>query len=181
MTTHTKTRHVLPKETVTLLNASLEHRDAYMAALRNVGWTLQSLADAVGLSRERVRQLIADVDEPSTDYVPHPPLKPEKAKRQYVEPKPETLARLLELQPLAQQVRANSPLYREEAEEYTRLLWDTVKPKAEGGEGVPVYRIAKRLGVTHAAVRSRFGRYEYTKPSGDSAVYTPILQENRAL
>lgn len=184
--TQTKTRHVLPKEAVLSLNkyaSSLEERDAYMAALRQVGWTLQSIADAVSLSRERVRQLIADVEEPYDGEVPLPPQKPVKPKRQYVEPKPETLARLLELAPVVKNVRANSPKYREEAEEFTALLWDTVKPVDDGGEGVPVYRIAKRLGVTHAAIRSRLRRYEYIKVDGEglSDSYTPVLKENRAL
>lgn len=162
-----------------------EERNQLMKALRVAGWTLQSIGAAAEVSRERVRQVVEDTElEPyyESATMPQPPLKAAKAKPQYVEPQPETLAELLRLKPLAEQVRANSPEFRDEAEAYTKLLWHAHKPIAEGGEGVTIYRLAKRLGVTHGAVRFRFVRYGYLKAkTGESKVYRPIKQENRAI
>jgi hypothetical protein len=109
--------------------------------------------------------------------IPAPPLKPERNKPAYIEPTPETLRRLLELQPYAQQVRANGTKYRAEAEEYTKLL-----DYAHTIEGVTLYRLAKRLGVTHGALRFRLVRYGYKKPiTATSKVYQPIIRENRII
>lgn len=156
-------------------------RDAYVRALRNAGWTLESVATPLNISRERVRQICATKDSenilPSDYEVPEPPLVVEKrSTRVFVEPEPETLARLLELQPMAQQVRSHSARYRAEAEEYTRLV-----AKAHLEEGVTLYRLAKRLGVSHPALRFRLARYGYKlSENGKSKVYTPIKSENRA-
>lgn len=164
-----------------------EQRDAYIHNLRQRGWTLQSIAEASGVTRERVRQIAAqtDVDELRLDInfpLPSPPKIEEKPKRVFVEPSPATLERLLELQPFAHQVRSHSPKFREEAEEYTALLWQAHRPIEDGGEGVTLYRLALRLGVTHGALRFRLARYEYKVPAkGTSKVYSPILSRNRAL
>jgi hypothetical protein len=72
-------------------------------------------------------------------------------------------------------VRSNGTKYRKEAEEYTRLL-----NQAHVEEGVTLYRLAKRLGVTHGALRFRLVRYGYKTPvNATSKVYTPILEKNR--
>jgi hypothetical protein len=155
-------------------------RDQLIRELRNQHWTLEAIAAATHLTRERVRQ-IANAT-PTTPAVldtgitiPTPPVKPERVRPTYIEPTPETLARLLELQPLAQQVRSNGKKYRAEAEEYTALL-----NHAHVVEGVTLYRLAKRLGVTHGALRFRLVRYGYKKPiNATSKVYNPILAENR--
>lgn len=153
--------------------------------LRDKGWTLQSIADLYGVSREMVRQMAekADLDtglsllDKHGVVAPMPPLKPVKAKREFVEPSPETLSRLLELQPKAQAVRSFSPKFRAEAEEYTALL-----NHAHTVEGVTLYRLAKRLGVTHGALRFRLARYGYKQPAnGTSRVYQPVIAENRAV
>jgi len=157
-----------------------EQRDDYIRALRNQGWTLESIAKVCGVSRERIRQIAKTQATETLNQsipLPTPPLKEIKAKPVYVEPSPETLARLLELKPLAQQVRSSASRYRAEAEEYTRLL-----AHAHFTEGVTLYRLAKRLNVTHPAIRFRLARYGY-KPSanGKSKVYEPIKTENRIL
>ena len=153
--------------------------------LRDKGWTLQSIADLYGVSREMVRQMAdkADLDTGLPLLAKHgvvapmPPLKPVKAPREFVEPSPETLSRLLELQPKAQAVRSFSTKFRAEAEEYTALL-----NHAHTVEGVTLYRLAKRLGVTHGALRFRLARYGYKQPAnGTSRVYKPVLTENRAV
>jgi len=183
MTEFKKTNHVLPNSVVVNFEAigtDTKTRDLYIWELRAAQWTHQSIAVAARVTRERVRQIVESTPisaaNPTGYEVPEPPRKPEKAPVTYVEPSPETLARLLELKPLAEQVRSNSPRYRAEAEEYTRLIF-----KAHTEEGVTLYRLAKRLGVTHGALRFRLVRYGYKNPvSGNSKVYTPINPENRA-
>jgi transcriptional regulator with XRE-family HTH domain len=156
-------------------------RDDYIRAIRAKGWTLESIALVCSVSRERIRQIS---NSPSTGLlegmdliVPELPMSDtqEKKAREFVEPSPEILARLLELKPFAEQVRSSSPLYRAEAEEYSRLL-----DYAHRVEGVTIYRLAKRIGVTHPAIRFRLARYGY-KPSakGMSKVYKPIQEKNR--
>lgn len=158
-----------------------DQRDDYIRILRSKGWTLEAIAKVCGVSRERIRQiaLTPHTNAITTEAlpIPNPPLVEQKPKPVYVEPHPETLARLLELQPYAKQVRSKSTKYRAEAEEYTKLL-----AHAHFEEGVTLYRLAKRLNVTHPAIRFRLARYGY-KPSanGTSKVYTPIKTENRVL
>lgn len=175
-----KKHQVLPEYITTVFEGYLDtnDRDQLIRELRDKGWTLESIAAASNLTRERVRQIsITDeADQTSGIPIPTPPIKPERPRPIYVEPTPATLKRLLELQPFAQQVRSNGTKYREEAEEYTRLL-----DYAHRIEGVTLYRLAKRLGVTHGALRFRLVRYGYKTPlSATSKVYTPINPENRA-
>lgn len=159
-------------------------RDYLIKQLVDANWTYEAISNASGLTRERIRQ-IANANEAlakefSFDLgveIPEPPKKEERPKREYVEPSPETLARLLELQPYAQQVRANGKKYREEAEEYTRLL-----NHAHKVEGVTLYRLAKRLGITNGAIRFRLVRYGYLKAkTAKSKVYNPVIKQNRAI
>ncbi len=160
-------------------------RDYLIKQLVDANWTYEAISNASGLTRERIRQIANAANEQlakefSFDLnieIPEPPQKEERPKREYIEPSPETLARLLELQPYAQQVRANGKKYREEAEEYTRLL-----NHAHKVEGVTLYRLAKRLGITNGAIRFRLARYGYIKPkTAKSKVYTPVIKENRAV
>lgn len=161
-------------------------RNSYITALRQAGWTLQSIADATGITRERVRQietstsqeLVAQIRMFANEF-PVPPIPTETVieyKYEAFEPHPKTLARLIELQPLAQQVRSHSPRYRAEAEEYAALLW-----KAHDDESVTLYHLAKLLGVTHGALRFRLVRYGYMTPAqgGNSKSYQRIIRKNR--
>lgn len=181
-TTYRKTQHVLPQEVVdgfATLGEDLESRNLYSVALRRAGWTLSSISAATGVTRERIRQVVEtapeDITVPNDLPVPHPPLKPVKAKKEYVEPDADKLARLLELQPYAQQNRHNSSENRQAAEDYTALIWEV-----HDQDGVTLYRLAKRLGVTHGALRFRLARYGYKLPeTGRSKVYTRIDPANR--
>jgi len=159
----------------------LETRNLYVAALRQAGWTLQSISTAAGITRERVRQITQSAPQnaaeglPSSFTVPTPPRKPKREPKVYVEPDPAKLARLLELQPLAQQNRHNSDEFRLAAEQYTALVWEV-----HNEDDVTLYRLAKRLGVTHGALRFRLARYGYKLPeSGVSKVYTRIDPAHR--
>jgi transcriptional regulator with XRE-family HTH domain len=186
MAKYKKHNLTLPQEVIEKFSTITADRDrnAYIKALRERGWTLESVGVVSGMSRERVRQIESGI--PMTEAlriaidgypIPEPPKYEEKipASEKYVEPTPETLSRLLELQPLAQQVRSYGMQYRKEAEEYTWLI-----NHAHTVEGVTLYRLAKRLGVTHGALRFRLVRYGYKQAvSAESKAYTPILQQNR--
>jgi len=183
MTDIRKTGHVLPEDVAVLLRAddNLGTRNLYVAALRQAGWTLQSISTAAGITRERVRQIAEGAPEdaaqalPQGFSVPSPPRKPVRVPKTYVEPDARKLARLLELQPLAQQNRHNSDEYRQAAEDYTALVWEV-----HNQDGVTLYRLAKNLGVTHGALRFRLARYGYKLPqSGVSKVYTRIDPAHR--
>lgn len=182
---YVKINHQLPQEVVDAfakIGTDTLQRNAYIRVLRNNHWSLQSIADAAGgMTRERVRQIVegsyagSDTALSLTLPTPTPPLKAVKEPKVYTEPSPETLARLLELQPLAQQVRSHSPRYRQEAEEYTALI-----NHAYTVEKVSLYRLAKRLGVTHGSLRFRMARYGYLNShNSTSTCYKPILDKNR--
>jgi transcriptional regulator with XRE-family HTH domain len=178
----------LPAEATVALNLfkkdELHLRDAYIYVLRMKGWTLESIGFALGLTRERVRQLEARVDPlHALMIIANPGKYPifelptvlvEKEVAEFIEPSRETLARLLELKPIAEKVRSFSPAGREAAEEYTRLL-----NYAHTVEGVTLYRLAKRLGVTHGAIRFRLVRYGYLSTNGKSRAYQKIIDKNR--
>ena len=155
----------------------------YIVVLRQRGWTLESIATPLGKSRERIRQLEMEVFNPELSLdkveragleVPYPPRKPEVVRITVprVEPDASVLARLRELQPMAQNVRGGTR-FRSEAEEYTRLIND------ENTRGVSLYRLAKELDVTHAALRFRLVRYGYKSSGSTAKVYQPILDKNR--
>jgi hypothetical protein len=184
-----KQHQTLPLVATLALNLEKDRdiRAGYVKALRLKGWTLESIGDALGVTRERIRQIQLTASPSQIVYVlsnpgsfPVPELETKEievaAEATYVEPSPETLARLIELRPLAQQVRYNHAQYRAEAEEYTALVWH-----AHSVEGVTLYRLAKRLGVTHGALRFRLARYGYITPkTGKSKCYAPVKQKNRA-
>jgi transcriptional regulator with XRE-family HTH domain len=186
MAKYRKTKHTLPSDVIEKFQAITADRDrnAYIKALRERGWTLESIGAVSGVTRERVRQITAGI--PMSEAlrvamdgypIPEPPKfeEPKDRTTEYIEPSEETLSRLLELQPYAQQVRSYGTQYRKEAEEYTWLI-----NYAHTVEGVTLYRLAKRLGVTHGALRFRLARYGYKSPQfAQSKAYTPILPENR--
>lgn len=181
---YTKTNHTLPNEVVDAvktLTGNAPARNAYISALRNKGWSLQSIGDVFNVSRERIRQISSNPSSLSgaslveTLPLPNPPLKPIKQKKVYAEPTEESLARLKELQPFAQQVRSHSPRYRKEAEEYSALVYKVYKE-----EGVSLFRLARYLGITHGSLRFRLARYGYiTGQNSNNNCYRPILQKNR--
>lgn len=190
MTKYQKVSLTLPDSTcVELLDANdSPDRDklkAFIVALRQEGWTLESIAAPLRVSREWIRQLEADsgdIDDMvnlATSWgfnAPERPIIPERVRVARPEPLAENIARMLELQPLAQAVRSNSSRYREEAEEYTRLV-----AEEHSERGVSLYRLAKELGVTHGALRFRLVRYGYRTTTSASKVYQPIIDANRVI
>lgn len=160
-----------------LIRDDIDKRNGYAAALRAAGWTLKAIADASGVSRERVRQVVADT-APDADGrpVPTPPLRPRPAApKEYAKPDPAKLARLQDLKPLARKVTGSSQNNRVAGEEYTKLI-----AEVHLKDQVPLYRLAKYLDVTAGALRSRLVRYEYIQPKGGkSKSYNRINPENR--
>jgi len=159
------------------MGTKTKKRNQYIVALRNAGWTDSAIANAVNLSRERVRQLAQQtLDEPTliSDLpIPTPPRK-QKFSKVYPELPKEMLDRLLELKPLAQQVRGHGKQYRAEADEYTYLLNEAITT-----HNMSVYRLAKLIGVTIGAIQFRLTRYGYRTSTGKSKCFQPILEKNR--
>ena len=166
----------LPKEVSDILiGLPLDERKAYVFELRKVGWTLQSLATPLKLTRESIR--LYGLKEPKSEVlakVKHLPIVTppvielfvERVKR--VKPDPQVIAQLKELQPKAFMVRGKGKSNREEAELYTRLIYELME------SGVSGYRIAKELGVTHSALAFRLVRYGYTTSNGTSRSYRQL-------
>ena len=188
MTKYQKISLVLPAYAAEELKKAQDDIDkrylqSIIISLRQEGWTLASIAEPLNVSREWIRQIESNVEDTDSALrfaathgftAPERPSVPELPKIIRPMPEPETLKRLKQLQPYAQKVRANSPQYRAEAEEYTRLLY-----KEHNDRGVSIYRLAKELGVTHGALRFRLVRYGYHETDSSSKVYKPILDKNR--
>jgi hypothetical protein len=174
-----KTQHTLPSEVWAAFEEMKDRsvRDDYAVRLRGAGWTLQSISDAAGITRERVRQIVGlgySGSDLTGQPVPEPPVREHKPKREYVEPQPEKLARLLELQDDASKARGANSEFAAAADEYTRLL-----AEVHLQDGVTLYRLGKRLGRTHGALRFRLARYGYKTPAnGNSKVYKPLARLN---
>lgn len=171
-----KANQVLPEETAQALLESKSNKQAFRAniqALCQAGWTAVAVSNALGMTRERVRQIMNyDLDVNPSISIPSPPEKIEREKtsrREVLTPDPDVLERLLELKPIAQSVRFAHRQGRQETEEYTRLLADEVN------RGVSVYQLAKALGVTNNAIRFRLVRYGYLEPTETVAKNHPHL------
>lgn len=178
---------VLPTEVVLALkdlrdNKKKEMFADYVELLREEGWTLASIADPLGLTRERVRQIAKSCEsiELAQNFaeamgwdIPRVPyLAPKYIRKTPVPLKPsaETVARLLALKPVASSVRWTSDKGRAEAEEYVSIIAGEIK------RGVSVYMVAKALGVTPLAIRSRLSRYGHLPPTeGGSEKYQAMF------
>lgn len=145
-------------------------RNSYAAALHAKGWTFQSIAGPAGVTRERIRQVAGRGVQVDVSALPLPePPRHTKRVRTYIEPDPVKLERLLALKAEAAKVRAGSTEGREAAREYMALVHEVTET-----DGVPLYRLAKRLGVTTGALGSRLVRYGFRTTTGDSKAYTPV-------
>lgn len=177
-----KHHQVLPASVVEAFAqiTNIDERDDYMRFLRRAGWTLEAIGAASKLTRERVRQLTKAGYSGlylSTDFeIPSPPTYPIKESKRSPSPSATVLSRLKELKPFAEQVRGKGTKFRQEAEEYVRLISYCVNV-----EKVTLYRLAQDLGVTHAGLAHRLVRYGYkSSPNGRSKCLQPVAIENRA-
>lgn len=176
-----KSDMTLPTECAEALRGlPLAERKAYATLLRNAGWTLQSLATAINLTRESIRlytliehtgEVLAKVKHLPIQQPPTVEVFKEMIKR--VTPDPQVIAQLKELQPKVFLVRGKGKSNREEAELYTKLIYELMQ------SGVSGYRIAKELGVTHSALAFRLVRYGYTTSNGKSRSYRQLTHRSK--
>ncbi len=169
----------MPEGIASLLRSlSYPERIAYCRALRAEGWTYQSMATPLGITRERVRQMITWDYPAPVSILPVPELPRIISTKEIAEMKvlPEdTLQVLKALQAKAFWVRGNGKQYRAEAEEYASLINDLLN----SGQGYSVYGLAKQLGVTYPAIQFRLVRYGYKQTLGKSSCYRKITYSNR--
>lgn len=154
--------------------------NAYINALRETGWTLAVVGQAMAITREAVR--IRQARATWTNYgpgVPPLPVKPEpEPKARIVRPAiPEdVLADMRELMKTARSVNGATP-----ADDPRRLAGELFLAKVmeQMDAGVTVYTIAKQLEVTHAAIYSRLIRHGHRETTGSSSAFTPYLGRPR--
>lgn len=174
----------LPQETVEQLQELRGTTEIYgpLVALHEAGWSLASLAQPLGVTREAVRLWLkyAEVLNPPRQPALPPPLSPfaraaaeatraaaeaagasrisqEQAVDEAIE---RILPQLLALQEDARSLRGpstSSPFYAEASAQYTSLLHEAV------AAGVPVVRLANALQVQKATIYSRLRRGGYRK------------------
>jgi len=167
-----RTRHTLPKEVADILRT-----------LPIKGWTLQSIADVLNVTREAIRLYAkaqsnneSEVRKAIADF-PVPPIPTRTVNREVIKRVPITddeLVTLKELYSKAKLVRGKGKNYRKEAEDFTKLAYAQIE------KGVTTYALAKALGITNSALQFRFTRYGYKVANGKSKVYRPLthrLQE----
>ena len=138
-------------------------RDEYIKMLREAGWTLQSIASAHGMTRERVRQIAAEPrlyfeDVKSLEVPVAPNRTVDVFESIEVELDPAVAARLIELSPLARQYWKNN----DEALEFVALLHQEIE------RGVSGIRLGKLLGVNHSSIYARLARYGYRQTKSTS-------------
>ena len=171
-----KTNQKLPKEIGDVIRGlSLLEKKAYANVLVNHGWTYQSIANELKISREAVRlYCLAGSNSDFQKKVSHLPIPntPTKeitttrVKRKKLDP--QVVTQLKELHAKASLVRGKSKKYRAEAEQFTKLAWQQKE------NGVSIYAIAKAINITHGALLFRFVRYGYLKTTGKSKVFKSL-------
>jgi transcriptional regulator with XRE-family HTH domain len=153
-----------------------EERNQYAWRLRKEeGWSLESIGQAINVTREMVRLIVKNLDQTSFTLLPSVASQPipkrvrvEKVKYRRTPIEPEALKRLKELHATATLLRGKSEKNRTEAEEFTRLINEQTLL------GVSTYTIAKELGLTVGAINLRLVRYGYRKTNGQSRALTRI-------
>lgn len=156
---------------------------AYVKALRSVGWTLSSIGYPLGVTREYVRQLVKvgasdAVDIPAVPAVPVR-VKPPGKRALLPHLSGATVAEMQSLQTNARRCNGGTPAGAPErvaSVQLTELIAEQVI------RGVIVTEIARALGVTPYAVRSRLARHGYTRaaPSVDGVRYLGRPNQTRA-
>lgn len=133
--------------------------DSYALALRDAGWTLQAIAEPLGITRERIRQRLPRAARDYDLFAPKAPsLKP------WRKPKPSLgpaeLRRIAELHPLATQCRGThgeGHPYRVASVELSELLANAQL------RGVSRKEMASAMGLTVDAITQRLKIHGYHK------------------
>jgi hypothetical protein len=153
-----------------------EERNQYVWRLRKEeGWSLESIGQAVGVTREMIRLIVDKLDREPFQLmlsVASQPV-PKRARIKKVVYRktpidPEALKVLKELHATATLLRGKGSKNRTEAEEFTRLIHEQTLL------GVSTYTLAKELGLTVGAINLRLIRYGYRKTAGQSRATTRI-------
>ena len=183
-----KSSLVLPKEvSEAIKNLPKDERKAYAKVLCDEGWTLQSISNALGITRQAVDYWVTKYPNKNNLIYTQEALDKVKAKVEAkelpipklptmpiykysrVEMSKEVTEQLKELHDKARQVRSVSPKYRAEAELFTKLAWEQYQ------SGISIYSIAKSLGITQGALQFRFTRYGYKTSNGKSSSYKKVV------
>lgn len=179
-----RTGHTLPKEVADVLRTlPMKERKAYATELSKAGWTLQSIADVLKVTREAIRLYAKATTNDESEVrkaiagLPIPPIPTRTVEREVIKRvsiDDDVLVTLKELYSKAKLVRGKGKNYRKEAEDFTKLAYAQIE------QGVTTYALAKALGITNSALQFRFTRYGYKVANGKSKVYRPLthrLQE----
>lgn len=166
-TTIKKIHQELPIEVANYLKSlsDKKQRYKYAADLVRAGWTLTSIANEIGVTREAVRIGVAryqDYDFAYTQEIPTPP-KWVETKSQNKKIDSDVAERLIELHSKARLVRYNHKANRKEAELFTKLLFDLYSA------GYSLREIANVLGLKQqVGLYSRLVRYGYLESQGET-------------
>lgn len=166
----------LPKEVgESLRSLPLKERKAYATLLRKAGWTLKSIGKELNITRESIRLYAKEEHSPEImEKVAHltipeiPKIEVYKERVIKVSVEADVLNQLKELKEKAFWVRGKGSNNRAEAEQYTKLIYETMQ------SGVSCYRLAKELKVTPSAIFFRLVRYGYNTSTGKSLTYRQI-------
>jgi len=153
-----------------------EERNQYVWRLRTEeGWSLESIGQAIGVTREMVRLIVKELSKTSFTLLPTVShlVVPKRVRYEKVTFKrkpldPSVAVRLKELHARATLVRGKSSDNRFEAGELSRLIHEQTLL------GVSTYTIAKELGLTIGAINLRLIRYGYKNTQGKSRALTRI-------
>lgn len=134
-----------------------------LAHARDAGWTLQSLANALGMTRERMRQILepvkaADYPPPPPGTIPAVPVKPARP----VKPPPPQLTgeQAAQLRDLNRQANVRGKMSPDRPEvAAARLLAQTLHNYRK--QGYRLAHLAEAMGVTAEAVHFRLGRWGF--------------------
>jgi transcriptional regulator with XRE-family HTH domain len=153
-----------------------EERNQYVWRLRTEeGWSLESIGQAIGVTREMVRLIVKELNKTSFTLLPTVShlvvpkrLRYEKVTFRRKPLDPSVAVRLKELHAKATLIRGKSVKNRAEAEEFSRLIHEQTLL------GISTYTIAKELGLTVGAINLRLIRYGYKNTQGKSRALTRI-------
>jgi site-specific recombinase XerD len=175
-----KIHQELPQEVIEALTSlSRKEQYRYIYNLKKAGWTYNSFARLLGVTREAVRCGVdanhaKDFPHVETLPVPSPPTyksKPPTFRNEEVDE--ETLSRLKELHEKARLVRYNHKHYRDEAEIFTKMIYDLYL------QGYSLSTIGNQLGLNpksgSRALYFRLVRYGYLETKGTSHALRKVI------
>lgn len=168
MNDRVRKHQTLPADLAAELRQMRENRDprygATLIVARMNGWTYQSLASALGVSRQAVEQLISRSTVEVPGRIPDIPLPPRKAQPN---PKPprrklrvnnELAEELREMQRVSATVNGATPADAPEREVTVEL---SARLYALAEQGVSLKHLAEVLGIQYNAVILRLARHGY--------------------